>query len=78
MDQLAGGAIVESVIHIVQVFEGINTIQLAGLDQGIEKGCPFSPMFIAGEQGVFPKQGNRSDSTLSAVVVRVYFSIFGK
>ena len=78
MDEFAGRTIVEPIINIMQVFEGINTIQLAGLDQGIEKGCPFSPMFIAREQGVFPEQGNRADSALSAVVVQIYFPIFGQ
>ncbi len=54
MNEFTRRAVMESIIYILQVLEWINTVQLAGLDQGIIKSRPLPAMRITGEQGVSP------------------------
>lgn len=60
---------------ILQPSPGLYLRRFAAAEQGVDNGCAYGRIMIAGEQEVLAAQGQRSDCVLDAIVINVVPSI---
>jgi hypothetical protein len=62
---------------VTQVGFGVDAVQFAGFDQAVDDGCAVATGIGAGEEPVFPAEGDAAQGVFSAVVVDLQAAVLG-
>jgi hypothetical protein len=62
---------------VAQVGFGVDAVQFAGFDQAVDDGRALATAIRAGEEPVFPAEGNAAQGIFGAVVIDLQAAVVG-